>query len=852
MLFCLAFIYFACSKYLEYRLSENYGQIIYDFSLNERYAINGWILEKDPSDCLYTDRGLYLSNNQSHLKFPPNSSDTKFISFSYQMIFWINIHKSGRIAFRFTPKSSWVFYILPSNELFLKTTIDYSTYFEQTSSSSITLEKWIFLAIKVSEFNIAVLINGITDMQQTFLSKFEEDGDLITGIIGVDINYDTSYIGFIWYLAILEGENLFDYIHQGSSNNCLSGDTCSCNPAIKLDSNIGCVTSETDFNLNAKGQKCTYSQCSGGLLHDCECNSLTCYFSASSHCDCLQKPQVSKSICFCPDGLSCCNPGCSKCQNLNLCTVCQDPNAEVSQDSRCYCKKGYFGPGPLNSLDKCFECRENCDRCTSLDYCLECKLKRQIAVNGKCKCIQKFFMNQTLECEACHKDCFECLDSITCSRCLDENSQPGTVGCDCVTGYWKNISNQRYKCEKCSDLCKVCNESQVCLECVGQNVVKNSFGMCECVRGFYLNYKLQCEKCPDYCEECLGISDKGQVGKCITCIKNYEISKGVCKLKCGDYEKASSNSCLCIKGYIRFEKNCIPDSFRIKASINLKNKVSLSFKEELIYNLSKNSFNIETKIKKFSFTFEKLNNLNYDLKFSFFENIEYGTPLKIVFKLPLINKMNQYLNESEFQLELNEYIFISENKENIIDKTKKTAKYSNSVSIFLSMFANPSTAWLLINTLQIIYFLPLSQAPLSPAVDEFCKAVSEYSLVPNVPELIFKDSHSSMLDEQAKKIGITSSLIWINIGSELTLLVSLLILWLIFWIVSKFDINLCKMKLTSILSSYKYSVFLRFWLQNHLIIGIYSFIHKNTLQKNDTQLSIFSSILLTTLIVKSI
>ena len=70
--------------------------------------------------------------------------------------------------------------------------------------------------IKVYESDISVFINDNLDMQQTFVNKFEEIGNMITGIIGVDNDNDFSYIGFIWYLAILEEENNFlDYIYQG-------------------------------------------------------------------------------------------------------------------------------------------------------------------------------------------------------------------------------------------------------------------------------------------------------------------------------------------------------------------------------------------------------------------------------------------------------------------------------------------------------------------------------------------------------------------------------------------------------------------------------------------------------------
>ena len=50
------------SQLLEYRLWKNYGQLIYDYSSNNRHGWNGGVNYEDSFDCLFTDRGAYLNS----------------------------------------------------------------------------------------------------------------------------------------------------------------------------------------------------------------------------------------------------------------------------------------------------------------------------------------------------------------------------------------------------------------------------------------------------------------------------------------------------------------------------------------------------------------------------------------------------------------------------------------------------------------------------------------------------------------------------------------------------------------------------------------------------------------------
>ena len=139
---------------------------------------------------------------------------------------------------------------------------------------------------------------------------------------------------------------------------------------------------------------------------------------------------------------------------------------------------------------------------------------------------------------------------------------------------------------------------------------------------------------------------------------------------------------------------------------------------------------------------------------------------------------------------------------------------------------------MLINTLQIIYFIPLSRNPLTPAVVRFCLSVTDYNIVPNIPEIYIENNSTSLPFKEAKDIGIDSSLFLINFGSEITLLSLALLFLPIYLIFTIFKFNCLKKFLTFCQKNLKYSFFIRFWLQNHLLLGVYAYLNFDAVNDN--------------------
>ena len=159
------------------------------------------------------------------------------------------------------------------------------------------------------------------------------------------------------------------------------------------------------------------------------------------------------------------------------------------------------------------------------------------------------------------------------------------------------------------------------------------------------------------------------------------------------------------------------------------------------------------------------------------------------------------------------------------NKIFKIPLKSSFLAILLSLLSNPSTAWLLLNTIQIIHFLPLSKFDLTTTSVRICKTFGQFNLIPNLPELILNPNCSTMSSELADKIGIQTTNFWINVGSEVTFLLGMIVLLPVLLVIKRYNLGFISKKVNDVVIDYRYSVFIRFWLQSHLAVGVYSLIN---------------------------
>lgn len=122
-------------------------------------------------------------------------------------------------------------------------------------------------------------------------------------------------------------------------------------------------------------------------------------------------------------------------------------------------------------------CPSGFNRCISANYASECNNHLYLTAAAKCEstCPDGFYRSPIhgkpigRECPRCHEDCNKCENADACSECKNSKFLNPDLWCetDCPTGYYKvgngEIGNT---CEKCPEHCRNCLDSQTCTECM--------------------------------------------------------------------------------------------------------------------------------------------------------------------------------------------------------------------------------------------------------------------------------------------------------------------------------------------------------------------------------------------------
>ena len=240
---------------------------------------------------------------------------------------------------------------------------------------------------------------------------------------------------------------------------------------------------------------------------------------------------------------------------------------------------------------------------------------------------------------------------------------------------------------------------------------------------------------------------------------------------------------------------------------------------------------------------------------SFEQSITEGTKFELIVYAPIYSKSGSILDNYNYTLAFHEYEYISKEIRKVIERVEESSETSTFTFIALAFIGNPSAAWVLINTIQMIYFLPFGQSPLTPASIKICKSLGKFNGQYNAAKYIFGKSSLESTNTVAKKLGIESSEFFMNFGSNISILVAIIFLYPLVFGLSKSRFGRISEKIKDIEANYKYSFFIRFWLQNILPIGFFSIlcyfsvIHKKKINALGFQ-SIFNLIFSQILIVR--
>ena len=221
----------------------------------------------------------------------------------------------------------------------------------------------------------------------------------------------------------------------------------------------------------------------------------------------------------------------------------------------------------------------------------------------------------------------------------------------------------------------------------------------------------------------------------------------------------------------------------------------------------------------------KLSSNSSLISLEFYESVPDGANFTVVIvRRPFYSIKFSKLKNYEFTLKLNKFTFINTEVKAITENIKSSAQIGISTCIGISMISDPSAVWSLLNSIQLIKYLPLSEEKLPSGIEKFCLGIGDFGLIPNLMEYIFVTDSASEPEERPRAVGISSSVFMLNAGPIIFYLIAGVVAWPFVFIISKLRIGKIALKFGKILDNYRYSFFLRFWIQSFLDIGLFALI----------------------------
>lgn len=771
---------------VEYKLWKNYGQLVYDYSQNTLHGVNGKKQSKDKFDGVFTDRGFYL-NESTGLCIPQSKVDgTVFlISGSFTVILWAYSDGSvemGRLFCRWRPLAYILLYRDKTSQKIILTFFDTRVelgFNDTWLASNFYLDRWFLVSLEVDKNKFIVRLD-YSEFPYTFTQDYIETELMVATFIGTDTTQNNGFGGFVAYFAIINNIDIFRNYLSGQSSNCLINECTNCTISYKipnLGTGCGPVSNQLDGYLNFCSES---NPCYASLKMNCDCSTDSCVTEDPKKCHCINLSTGTSEIteCDCTSGSTgqgCCLDECSSCLIENICLACVGDNLIVGSDGRCKCMPGYYTEGDI-STNPCELCMDECSECINGSGCTQCKDSNLTSINGKCVCKDGYFNSSLIngeQCSPCDSKCALCDDIQTCKKCNSDFETLENGLCGCKQGYW--LDPDKNYCKACDTTCRTCNNTYECLTC----------------------------ETPQY----------------------ELINETKCLLTCGKNMERIQESCICEYGFVLSVGNCIESKFSMHLSVSKSNKLKLNFEEVLNQTLVKSDLILKISDSiNFEYNLTEIQKKVYLVTFVFQESVPNNTEFSLEFKEPVISYNGSKLESSEYAGYLFEYIYITPVLKSLYEKTKAVSNSLSSFSLLSSIVSNPAASWGILSTLQIIPYIPIVKSETSTNIEKFCLSIGNYNVIPNVMEYVFESSSASEPSEEAKKIGFTSSLFFINSGQIVVIFIANILLWPILKFFSLISLGVMTLKFKKLLRNYKYSFFIRFWIQSSLDVGFFAII----------------------------
>jgi len=393
----------------------------------------------------------------------------------------------------------------------------------------------------------------------------------------------------------------------------------------------------------------------------------------------------------------------------------------------------------------------------------------------------------------------------------------------CEEGYFAD--QETFECLKCYPNCRTCSgpEATDCLSC--ENAYLHEDGTCRtCPNGTYLE-NTECLECIELCADCISRNE------CTECIENAFLNpNSTCS--CNKGFTSLNNTCECLEGLIRDQ---VCTNFYSNLTCDNDNLLTLTFSEQLVSSLTKESIAIQLQNKsiEYTYSFKEVNNTKYEIDLDFETYVAEGEVVTLEFLSDINSTSGFSLGVKQLETNLSKY----DPGKILFDKAKATAQTAGAVGgamggVSILINGNPADIWAMLNNIQLLSYLVMSNNPLTPTLRGFFEGLDVFQHISDLFSYLLELVTGKDSEEYKNKYSMTSEMFLVNAGSDFVILLLILLSWPIVWLLSK--IPRLQERLKPVLREYKYNVFLRYWVQCYLELSMACFIQVSSVPDSET------------------
>jgi hypothetical protein len=395
--------------------------------------------------------------------------------------------------------------------------------------------------------------------------------------------------------------------------------------------------------------------------------------------------------------------------------------------------------------------------------------------------------------------CEKCENVFRCEKC-GNNSELYNGKCVCSEGFYFDHSG----CSPCQVGCKKCDK----ISCFA------------CEKGYYSDET--CLKCSEYCSEC---NEKS----CLSCIESFYLEQGSCYKECHSLcSICSFGKCLECEENSYLEVNtCIEIELNLNISVTYSNDLILLFSEDLNSDLIPSCLSVSTQNNSVDIKINPDSQKKFIISLNLKEKVSENQELILIFLCNITSSKNSKLSITEYTISLH-----SSTKENTVktyeitrENYEKVTLATTSSLIGISLFnPNFSSLWSFLSSIQLISFLYLLNVPVSERTRGLLVGLRKYLIFPNIFYYLLDDDGISHQFSKLEDFKYRKNSFLVNSGTTLSMFlfgIALFVLMKIFEkILRSFSKTKLKKNLKEFFENYKYSFFIRFWIQNYAEIAV--------------------------------